>query len=96
MKKEKLSIRSPYTPIAPKVSKAFVYFLIDDSPAYIYSKAYSEVYNMLQGLFGEDPIPEEEALEALTSAGLKNPESVLSWMTRHHYLHKADLEEVLK
>lgn len=83
MKKEK-----PHNP-------EIVYFLISESPIYIYSKAYSEVYAMLQGLFGEDPIPEDEAKEALTSAGLKNPESILFWMTRHNYLHKANLEEVL-
>ncbi len=96
MSKKKSPTPSPYIQTPPKVSDVYVYFLIGESPTYIYSEAYSEVYNMLQGLFGEDPIPESEALEALTSAGLKDPKNILFWMTRYHYLHKAKLEEVLK
>ncbi len=82
------------TPISSSLDTP-VYFLIGDSPANIYSREYSTVYELLQTLFGSDPIPQDEAVEAIHTLGL-NAESTLSWMTRHHYLHRARLEEVLK
>jgi len=94
--------KHPIRPLHVQVAKTsneldtFVYFLMDDSPPYIYSTEYSAVYEMLQSLFDSDPIPEDEALEAIKTAGFKDPESILAWMTRHRYLHKATLEEVLK
>lgn len=96
MKKKESSVPPSYIPAPPNDPEGFVYFLMTESPTYIYSEAHSEVYSMLQGLFGENLIPEDEAIEALASAGLKDPKSILFWMTRHRYLHKAKLEEVLK
>lgn len=83
------------TPLSNSLN-TIVYFLINDSPVYIYSRQYSVVYELLQTLFGEDAIPEDEAIETLRTAGIKDPEGTLSWMTRHHYLHRARLAEVLK
>ena len=82
----------PYDP------SIYVYFLISDSPPTIYSKEYSIIYEALQSLFGDDPIPEDEALETLTELGhdLRSAESKLAWMTKYHYLHRAKLAEVLK
>ncbi len=95
-KKKRPPLNRPTVRVVSDESSIFVYFLINESPTYIYSRAYSEVYDLLQSLFGEDPIPESEALEALTAAGLQSPKEILRWMTIHKYLHKADLEEVLK
>lgn len=105
-KKKKHLTHSLYTQVTKTSDEldTFVYFLIDESPPTIYSREYSQVYEMLQSLFSEDPIPEDEALEAIKTAGFKDPKSILfkdpksilSWMTYFRYLHKVSLKEVLK
>lgn len=73
----------------------YVYFLISSSPKHIFCVEFSKVYEMLQGLFGDDPIPEDEAIAAVCTLDL-DAKSTLARMTYHHYLHRAKLEDVLK